>query len=55
MHSKYIAYRDLKTENLLIGIDGHIKLVDFGSSKKIFDKSNTLCGTPQYTAPEIIL
>jgi len=38
LHSKEIAYRDLKPENLLIDREGHIKLTDFGFSKIIRDK-----------------
>jgi serine/threonine protein kinase len=55
LHAMKIAYRDLKPENLLINNDGHIKISDFGFAKKIEDKSYTLCGTPEYIAPEIIL
>ena len=33
LHSLKIVYRDLKTENIIIGSDGHIKLVDYGFSK----------------------
>jgi serine/threonine protein kinase len=55
LHANKIAYRDLKPENLLIDNDGHIKLTDFGFAKKIDDKSYTLCGTPEYLAPEVIL
>ena len=55
MHSKDIAYRDLKPENLLIASDGHLKITDFGFAKKITDRSFTLCGTPEYIAPEIIM
>jgi len=34
--------------------DGYLKLVDFGFSKEVKDKTFTICGTPQYMAPEII-
>lgn len=55
LHQRQIAYRDLKPENLLIGSDGHLKITDFGFAKKIVDRSYTLCGTPEYLAPEIIM
>lgn len=50
-----IAYRDLKPENILLDADGHIKLVDFGFAKELGDRETyTLCGTPEYLAPEVI-
>lgn len=50
-----VAYRDLKPENILIDIDGHIKLVDFGFAKQVGNRETyTLCGTPDYLAPEVI-
>lgn len=55
LHDRQIAYRDLKPENLLIGSDGHLIITDFGFAKKIADRSFTLCGTPEYLAPEIIM
>ena len=58
LHKNNMVYRDLKPENILLDLQGHIKLTDFGLSK-IFenenDKAFTVCGTPQYLAPEILL
>ena len=56
LHSKNIIYRDLKPENILINKNGYLKLTDFGFAKVINNnKTYTLCGTPEYLAPEIIL
>jgi cGMP-dependent protein kinase len=56
MHSKKIAYRDLKPENLVMDSVGYVKVVDFGLAKVITGgKTWTLCGTPAYLAPEIVL
>ncbi|KAF2681758.1 Pkinase-domain-containing protein [Lentithecium fluviatile CBS 122367] len=50
-----VAYRDLKPENILIDAEGHLKLVDFGFAKKVENRETyTLCGTPEYLAPEVI-
>ena len=56
LHSKNIVYRDLKPENILINKNGYLKLTDFGFAKQLEnEKTYTLCGTPEYLAPEIIL
>lgn len=52
LHSYNIVYRDLKPENILIDPQGYIRLCDFGFAKRIEDKTFTLCGTPEYLAPE---
>lgn len=54
-HSKNVIYRDLKPENILINIDGYLKLTDFGFAKVIEHRTYTLCGTPEYIAPEVLL
>lgn len=55
LHLRHISYRDLKPENILIDSLGYCVLVDLGFAKVVMDKTYTLCGTPEYLAPEIIL
>eukprot|EP00397_Hematodinium_sp_SG-2012_P005771 GEMP01005793.1.p1 GENE.GEMP01005793.1~~GEMP01005793.1.p1 ORF type:complete len:330 (+),score=48.50 GEMP01005793.1:104-1093(+) len=54
-HGKNIIYRDLKPENILLSSDGYLKLTDFGFAKIIEYRTYTLCGTPEYIAPEVLL
>lgn len=56
LHDKNIAHRDLKLENILIDKEGYLKIIDFGLAKILKDDElrKTLCGTPEYLAPEMI-
>lgn len=55
LHYCDVIHRDIKPENILIEVNGYIKLCDFGFCKIIKKKTWTLCGTPEYLAPEIIM
>ncbi|GFR45998.1 hypothetical protein Agub_g7475 [Astrephomene gubernaculifera] len=58
LHSKNVVHRDLKLENLLLAKQDDISLVkiaDFGLAKHAVNGMQTICGTPQYVAPEVIV
>ena len=56
LHSKGIAHRDLKLENILVDQNGYLKVIDYGLAKMLKDNemAATFCGTPEYLAPEMI-
>jgi serine/threonine protein kinase len=64
LHQNGVVYRDLKPENILVDAEGHIKMADFGLSKLHYqnqtgllsstDLTYSVCGTPEYVAPEIL-
>ncbi|CAD8124688.1 unnamed protein product [Paramecium sonneborni] len=58
LHQLSIVYRDIKPENVLIDMDGHIRIADFGLSKPNMteeDYAYSFCGSPEYMAPEMLL
>jgi len=55
LQTKNIIYRDLRPENILLDHKGFLRLIDFGFAKVCEGKTYTVCGTPEYMAPEIFL
>ena len=55
LHAKNIIHRNIKPENLIFSNTGFLKLIDLGFCKIVKDKTFTICGTPEYMAPEMIL
>jgi Serine/threonine protein kinase len=55
LHKKNIVHRDIKLENLLLGPNNQVKIIDFGFSiiTPKDKKLNIFCGTPSYMAPEL--
>ena len=54
IHQSGLVHRDLKPDNIIVGDDNVVKIVDFGVVKNFNEKSlfNNECGTPNYMAPE---
>jgi len=56
LHSKGIAHRDLKLENILVDQDGFLQIIDYGLAKMLSEdqEATSFCGTPEYLAPEMV-
>jgi len=54
LHERYIAYRDVKLENMLLDSEGQVKICDMGFARFVRGKTHTFLGTPDYMAPEVI-
>jgi len=56
LHERDIVFRDIKPENILVDMDGHIRIADFGLAKIIRENelSHSFCGSPEYLSPEML-
>ncbi|CAD8173562.1 unnamed protein product [Paramecium octaurelia] len=58
LHQYGVVYRDIKPENILLDLDGYIRLSDFGLAKPNMAREETafsFCGSPEYMSPEMLM